>query len=30
MGYAAEGGTRNRPDHAMEKILFYNRELENL
>jgi nitroreductase len=30
MGYPAEGGTRNRPDHAMEKILFYNRELGDL
>ena len=30
MGYPDEGATRNRPDHAMEKILFYNREIDNL
>jgi nitroreductase len=30
MGYPAEGATRNRPDHAMEKILFYNRGLDEL
>ncbi len=30
MGYPAEGATRNRPDHTMEKILFYNRDISNL
>ena len=30
MGYPAEGATRNRPDHAMEKILFYNRDIDKL
>jgi nitroreductase len=30
MGYPAEGATRNRPDHPMEKILFYNRDIRDL
>ena len=30
MGYPAEGATRNRPDHPMDKILFYNRNIDNL
>jgi nitroreductase len=30
MGYPADGATRNRPDHTMEKILFYNRDLDKL
>ena len=30
MGYPAEGATRNRPDHPMEKILFFNEEREKL
>ena len=29
MGYPAEGATRHRPDHPMEKILFYNRDIDN-
>ncbi len=30
MGYPAEGGTRNRPDLPMEKILFFNTEWKNI
>ena len=30
MGYPAESATRYRPDHPMEKILFYNRDMDNL
>jgi nitroreductase len=26
MGYPAEGGTKNKPDHQLEKVLFFNDE----
>jgi nitroreductase len=29
MGYPAEGATRDRPDHPLEKILFFNDEFQD-
>jgi nitroreductase len=29
MGYPAEGATRDRPDHPLEKILFFNKEYQD-